>query len=309
LPGTAWGRAIRTDETCEKHNLAHIRLIKKGARPWDLGCPLCNHISSNIEALYLMPSMTDDLLQRLHEQHIYTVSDIAGMPPEELAEALGIGIEEARGLTGEAEDALEILRRRSELRKFVRKIVPPRKGRSHAKIFKGLLEEGIGDLHALSQAEVATLKRAGIPETAANELLDEARRLSGERALREAGVPAVSLKKYLEAGISRPEDLCYLPIPYLAGKTGINPETVHKHVDLVCRHLGRPTPPKITRQAIERGRKELLEIPGLGEATLQRLYLAGVYDAKTLLEADPEMVSSITGIPKARIHDYIDHLK
>lgn len=309
LPGTAWGRAIRTDETCEKHNLAHIRLIKKGARPWDIGCPLCSHISSNIEALFLMPSMTDDLLQRLHEQHIYTVSDIAGMPPEELAEVLGVDIEEARGLAGEAEDALEILRRRSELRKFVRKIVPPKKGRSYVRIFKNLLEEGIGDIHALSQAEVATLKRAGIPETAANELLDEARRLSSERALREAGVPSVSLKKYLEAGISSPEDLCYLPIPYLAGKTGINPETVHKHVDLVCRYLGRPTPPKITRQVIERGRKELLGVPGLGEATLQRLYLAGVYDAKTLLEADPEMVSSITGIPKARIHDYIDHLK
>ena len=50
-------------------------------------------------------------------------------------------------------------------------------------------------------------------------------------------------------------------------------------------------------------------LPGLGEATVERLYLAGIYDAATLREADPEKVSSITGIPKARLHDYIGYLK
>ena len=257
----------------------------------------------------MMPSMTDDLVQRLHAHHIYTVSEIAGMQPHDLTGAAGVGPEEAGRLIREAEDALEILRRRSELRKFVRKIVPPRKGRSHAKITRSLIEQGIGDIRALSRAEPAALKKAGIGDAGATELLEAARGLCNERTLREAGVSAVSLKKYQAGGVASPDDLCYLPIPYLSSKTGINPETVHKHADMVCRHLGRPAPAKVTRTALERGRKELLAVPGIGEATVERLHLAGIYDAATLREADPEEVSSITGIAKARIRDYISHLK
>jgi len=309
LPGSTWGRAIRLEDTCEKHGLAHVRLIQKGSRPWDLGCPLCSHITSNLEALRMMPSMTDDLIERLHARHIYTVSEIAGMRPKDLMEAIAVGENEADRLIEEAKDALEILRHRSELRKFIRKIVPPRKGRSHAKIMQSLLEQGIGDIRALSGADPAALKKAGIPEAAATELLEAARGLCNERALREAGIPAVSLKKYQAGGVATPDDLCYLPIPYLASKTGINPETVHKHVDMVCRRLGRPTPPKVTKAALERGRKELLEIPGIGEATVEKLYLAGIYDAATLREADVDEASSITGITKTRLHDYIGHLK
>jgi len=309
LPGSTWGRAIRLDETCEEHGLSHVRLIRKGSRPWTIGCPLCSHIESNIEALRMMPSMTDDLMQRLHAHHIYTVSEIAGMQPPDLSGVIGVSVEEAGQLIREAGDALEVLRRRSELKKFIRKVIPPRRGRSHAKITRNLLEQGIGDLRALSQADPAVLKKAGIDDAAATELLEATRGLCNERALREAGVPVVSMKKYQAGGVASPDDLCYLPIPYLSSKTGINPETVHKHVDLVCSHLGRPTPAKITKAVLERGRKELLAIPGIGEATVQRLYLAGIYDAATLREADPEKVSSITGIAEARLHDYIGHLK
>jgi DNA topoisomerase-1 len=309
LPGSTWGRAIRIEETCPEHGLSHVRLIRKGSPPWTIGCPLCSHIQSNVEALRMMPSMTDDLLQRLHARHIYTVSEISGMQPGELAETIGVGGEEAVQLVSEAEDALDILRRRSELRKFVRKIVPPRKGRSHAKITRSLIEQGIGDIRALSRADPAALKKAGIGDAGATELLAAARELCNERVLREAGVPAVSLKKYQAGGVASPDDLCYLPIPYLSSKTGINPETVHKHVDMVCRHLGRPTPEKISKTMFERGRKELLSVPGIGEATVDKLYLAGIYDAATLARADLKEVSSITGIPKARLHDYISHLK
>jgi len=309
LPGSTWGRAIRLDETCEEHGLSHVRLIRKGSRPWTIGCPLCSHIESNIEALRMMPSMTDDLMQRLHAHHIYTVSEIAGMQPPDLSGVIGVDTGEAGQLIREAGGALEVLRRRSELKKFIRKVIPPRRGRSHAKITRNLLEQGIGDIRALSQADPAVLKKAGIGDAGATELLEAARGLCNERALREAGVPAVSLKKYQAGGVASPDDLCYLPIPYLSSKTGINPETVHKHVDLVCSHLGRPTPAKITKAVLERGRKELLAIPGIGEATVQRLYLAGIYDTATLREADPEKVSSITGIAEARLHDYIGHLK
>jgi Topoisomerase IA len=309
LPGSTWGRAIRIEETCPEHGLAHVRLIRKGSPPWTIGCPLCSHIASNVEALRMMPSMTDDLVQRLHAHHIYTVSEIAGKQPGDLVATVGVDAKEAEQLIHEAEGALEVLRRRSELRKFIRKVVPPRKGRSHAKITKRLLEQGIGDIPALSRADPAALKKAGISDAGATELLEAARGLCNERTLREAGVPAVSLKKYQAGGVASPDDFCYLPIPYLSSKTGINPETVHKHVDMVCKHLGRKSPAKVTRAALERGQKELLEVPGIGEATVERLYLAGIYDAATLREADPGEVSSITGIAKTKLHDYISHLK
>jgi DNA topoisomerase-1 len=309
LPGTTWGRAVRTEDVCPEHRLAHIRLVRKGAPPWTIGCPLCSHIQSNVEALRMMPSMTDALLQGLHAHHIYSVSDIAGEKPEMLAGALGVSLEDAHWLQQEAEGALKILRQRSELRKFVRKIVPPRRGRSHAKILARLLEEGIGDIQALARADAGTVKKAGIGDNEANELLEAARALCNERALREAGVPAVSLKKYQAGGVASPDDLCYLPIPYLSIKTGINPETVHKHAEMVCRHLGRPPQKKITKALFERGRQELLAVPGVGEATVEKLSLAGIYDAATLREADPGEAATITGIPAARIREYISHLK
>ena len=33
-----------TDKVCEKHGMFHIRIITKGKRPWDLGCPHCNFL-------------------------------------------------------------------------------------------------------------------------------------------------------------------------------------------------------------------------------------------------------------------------
>jgi len=36
------GKVIFTDEVCEKHDLYRIKIIQKGKRPWDLGCPMCN---------------------------------------------------------------------------------------------------------------------------------------------------------------------------------------------------------------------------------------------------------------------------
>ncbi len=309
LPGTVWGRALRVDEVCPEHGLHHVRLVRRGAPPWTIGCPLCNHIRSNEEALRMVPSMTDTLLSALQSQHIYSVSDIAGMRPETLASATGVGADEARRLIVEAEGVLETLRRRSELRKFVRKVVPPRRGRSYAKIFAKLLDQGITDIAALSRADAAALKKAGIGEKEAATLLERSRAICNERTLRDAGIPAVSLKKYLEAGISSPDDLCSLPIPYLSSKTGINPETVHRHVGMVCRHLGRPVPPKVAKTMLERGRRELLAVPGIGEATLEKLLRAGVYDAATLRGADPERVAAESGIPAATIHEFIADLK
>ncbi len=305
LPGSMWGRAIRVDEVCAEHNLAHVRLIRKGAPPWNIGCPLCSHIKSNVEALAMMPGMTDTIRERLRARHVYAVYDIAGMKPENLAGIAGVTEDAAATLIAEAGEVLNVLRRRSELRKFLRKIVPPRRGRSHAKIFAKLLDEGIGDIRSLAGARASTLKKAGISEAEAEELLGSAREICHERTLKEAGVPAVSLKKYREAGITSPDAFCLLPIPYLANRTGLNPETVYKHVEKVCEHLDRPVPAKITKGNYERGREELLAAPGIGATTLEKLLLAGIYDKATLRATDPDQTAAITGIPAATIRTLI----
>jgi len=309
LPGTMWGRALRTDEVCPEHRLCHVRLIRKGARPWTIGCPLCSHIQSNEEAMHLMPGMTDDLLRRLQGAHIYSVYEVASTRPETIARAADISEAEAEQLIREAAGALEILRRRSELRKFVRKSVTPRRGRSPAKIIRQLLDAGIADIPALSQADAGTLKRAGLSEKETAELQESARDICNEKILKDAGIPAVSLKKYQAAGISNPDNFCYLPIPYLSGKSGISADTVFKHVEMVCEHLGKPVPKKITKATLERGRQELLAIPGLGEATLERLTLAGIYDKDSLTSADPDRAAFASGVSAQKIREFKAFLK
>jgi DNA topoisomerase-1 len=44
LPLPKSGQIIVTDKICEQHNVNHIRIISKGKRPWDLGCPYCNFL-------------------------------------------------------------------------------------------------------------------------------------------------------------------------------------------------------------------------------------------------------------------------
>ena len=44
LPLPRFGSVVVTDKSCEKHGMSHIRIINKGKRPWDLGCPHCNFL-------------------------------------------------------------------------------------------------------------------------------------------------------------------------------------------------------------------------------------------------------------------------
>jgi DNA topoisomerase-1 len=44
LPLPKSGTIIVTSKDCEEHGLHHLRIITKGRRPWDLGCPHCNYI-------------------------------------------------------------------------------------------------------------------------------------------------------------------------------------------------------------------------------------------------------------------------
>jgi len=44
LPLPRSGTVVVTDKLCDKHGMNYIRIINKGKRPWDLGCPHCNFL-------------------------------------------------------------------------------------------------------------------------------------------------------------------------------------------------------------------------------------------------------------------------
>ncbi|HZD43386.1 MAG TPA: helix-hairpin-helix domain-containing protein, partial [Methanomicrobiales archaeon] len=121
--------------------------------------------------------------------------------------------------------------------------------------------------------------------------------------------PPVSLKKYREAGIDDPEEFCSLHPVYISHKTGIRLDTVYRHVEKLCTFLERESPKRVSQATMERGRSELLAIPGIGDATLERLYRAGVIDAESLVHANPEKVAAQSGIPISTIREYILALK
>jgi DNA topoisomerase-1 len=307
LPSAQWGKAIRIENCCPDHNLRHIRLIRKGARPWDIGCPLCSHIKASEESLGLIPSMTSEIMKRLRDHHIYTVSEVAERKPESLAGILGVPVEDAQRLLAGAGDALALLRRRSELRRFLRTHLPPRKGRSRAELMKRLADLGVEDLPSLSRADAATLEKTGIGPKEAASLLSEARSTMDTRMLRDAGIPAASLKRYREAGFARPEDFCFLHPVFLADKTGLSLETVYRHVTQVCGAMGARVPEKVQKARVEKGGQELMALPGLGEATLEKLHRAGILDRDSLSAADPDQLAKKTGIPAGDIRRFASH--
>ncbi len=307
LPSAQWGKAITTGTCCPDHGLRHVRLIRKGARPWDIGCPLCSHIKASEEAMGLIPSMTTEIMKRLRAKHIYTLSELAGREPDELSVMLEISPDEARHLLSGAADAIALLRRRSELRRFLRAHLPPRKGRSRAELMKRLGEMEIDDLPSLSRSDAATLAKAGIGPKEAATLLEKARAAMDFRVLRDAGIPPASLKRYQEAGLSRPEDFCFLHPVFLADRTGLSLDTVYRHATRVCEAMGARVPEKIPKARVEKGRQELLGVPGLGEATLEKLHRAGIVDRDDLVTADPVDLAGKTGISPEAIRGFAGH--
>ncbi|MCU0631839.1 MAG: DNA topoisomerase I [Methanolinea sp.] len=301
LPMTMWGFAVRSDEVCPTHHLHSVRLVRKGARPWDLGCPLCHHITSHKETLALLPSFSDTLHQKMVTAHLYTVYDIANSRDEDLMRLLDIQKEGALRLQAEAKDALDLLRRRSDCRKFVRSILPPRKGRSPASVIRKLHEAGINDIEGLGLVDRTVLKQAGIGEKEAESLQGEARKIAGERRLKGLGLPAVSLKKYREAGFTKPEDLLAVHPLYLSLKSGISPETAFRHVESVALALGKPVPGRVSKTQFEKGKAELMGIRGITESALEQLLRAGVYNIETLHETDASLVSARCGLPRERV--------
>ncbi len=323
LPMAQWGWAVRTDEVCDKHQLNFVRLIRKGARPWDIGCPLCHHVNSNLESLKEIPSMNDALVAKLHKVHLYSVAELARSTPEALLRRVDIPAGTAETLQREAGTVLEKLRRRSEFRKFMRDNLVFRKGRSYSKILTALREVGILELPDVVKTTPAVLKAAGVGEAEADTILAEARIVYSTQVLKETGIPAVSIKKYLAAGITDPEMFCTIPSTKLSEKTGMSPATVTKHIAIVCTSLNRPAPGKSTqssgktkpvsgktarpasgktpRPRTTRGKKELLSLKGITEAMVGKLMDAGIPDGEALLAADAVSAATATGIPEGTI--------
>ena len=323
LPVTMWGWAVRTDDICDKHHLHFVRLVRKGARPWDIGCPLCHHITSNVESLTELPSMNEALLEKARSKHIYTVADIAKSDPEKLVQQLGLAPDAAQKLKTEAIAMLDTLRKRSECRKFMRNHLIPRKGRSSAKIMAALKEAGVTDLAGLAKASPAILQKAGIGEKEAADILSEARITYNGQLFKETGIPAVSLKKYLAAGISGPEEFCTIASEKLAGLTGMSTATVNRHIALVCEYLHRPVPggsaakptkkvatpkkPSVPKQ--KKVLKELLTLKGMNPKVARAFADAGIVRTGDLLGADPADVAGRTGTDRALVDDFKKQLK
>jgi len=304
LPVTQWGWAVRTDEVCKKHQLNFVRLVRKGARPWDIGCPLCHHISSNRESLAGIPSLTTAILEKLEARHIYSTADIVKSPPEWLATALDISHAQAIALIHDAEAEMVLLKKRSECRKFLRSHLIPRKGRSYATILKTLKEAGISDIAGLAHSHGAELKKAGISEQEAEKVIEEAQLLHTLQVFREIGIPGASIKKYHAARILDPEDFCTIHPIILAERSGISLETVYRHADLVCSALKCPVPKKITKLQIEKSRKDLMAVRGITDAMILPLLQAGITDVSALLAADAKNLLESTRIPREKISEF-----
>ncbi len=304
LPNAQWGFAVRTDDICEKHNLNFVRLIRKGARPWDIGCPLCHQINSNRESLAEIPSMTDALAAKIQAKHVYTVAEIARSTPEQMAKKLDISPDAAQQLITDAGSVLDKLRRRSECRKFLRERIVPRKGRSSAKILTALKELGITELFGLAHTDAATLKKAGVSEAEAEQILTEAKLMYYGQVLKEIGIPAVSLKKYLAAGIIMPEMFCERTPEALSKLAGVSPATVQRHVEMVCTYLNKPQPKKVPKLKMVKGKKELLAIKGITDTVVEKLSRAGITNAATLLVADAGAVAAASGLTVQKVKDF-----
>ncbi|HUW85477.1 MAG TPA: DNA topoisomerase, partial [Methanoregula sp.] len=304
LPMAQWGFAVRTDEVCDRHHLNFVLLVRKGARPWDIGCPLCHHINSNRESLAEIPSMTDTLAKKLESQQMFTVAELARSSSETLVKRLGIPPETAQLLISDARSVLEKLRRRSECRKFMRNHLSPRKGRSYAKILTALKTAGITELSGLAHADIGMLKAAGIGDEEAARVLAEAKSAYYSQVLKDIGIPAVSLKKYISAGITSPDALCTQSPDVLSKLTGMSAGTVQRHVGLVCTYLKKPVPRKISKQQIERGKKQLLAIKGIDTTQIKKLFDAGIINADDLVAADAAMIAAKTGIMAHVIQEF-----
>jgi DNA topoisomerase-1 len=248
--------------------------------------------------------MDEKLATKILSQHIYTVAELARSLPEPLAKQLDLPLVAAQKLISDAGSVLEKLRRRSECRKFLRERIVPRKGRSSAKILTALKELGITEMSGLVHTDAATLKKAGVSDAETEQILADAKTTYYGQVLKEIGIPAVSLKKYLAAGIIRPEQFCERTPEALSKLAGVSPATVQRHVDLVCTALNKTVVKKVPKAKTQKGKKELLAIRGITDTVIEKLTLAGITTAAALLSADAGTIAAASGITVQKIKEF-----
>ena len=104
LPLPKFGMIVVTDKVCSDHGMYHIRIINKGKRPWDLGCPQCNFDQwqakkaeeakkkAEVDALAKIPGIGPKTLEKLEAAGVKTAQDLVEASAEELAEKTGLKI-------------------------------------------------------------------------------------------------------------------------------------------------------------------------------------------------------------------------
>ncbi len=297
LPGTMWGSAVRTKNVCEKHHLFHVLLVSKGARPWEIGCPLCSQIEQQNQFFEMMPSMTEDLRKKLIDLNIISISEMAKTDPAYLVKNLKCTPKVAGKLNLEAIEVLSLLRTRSECKKFMKQFVPPKRGRSHSKVMKGLTDAGLNSIDDIASSSVNVLKTIGLTDSEAESLYIEAVKSVNKAKMKEIGVSTTSLNKYQQAGFFTQELMLKCHPAYISLLTGVSIETIHKHQELIAQALSKSVPEKISKKKIEIGREELLSIPGIDEGDLAALYKLGIYNKETLITADNSKIKQLEIAP------------
>ena len=308
LPPATWGNAVRTTEICPIHNLNHVQLLRKGAPPWKIGCPLCSHIKTNAEAFLMLPGMTEAGIAKLNARHIYAISELAAISVDELMAKMQMSKEEAEKLIADAGDVLVYFRKRTELKKFVAAHIPPRRNRGHGKICNALFEKGICDIATLAGTEPEVLMEASLSETEAKLLQTEAKKTKNVAMMREIGIPAVTLKKYVMRGYDDPAVFLHANSAGVRLATGVSLGTIYSHQLMAARYLKRPEPKKLTKTEFEKETKSLTEL-GMDAEVLARLAAAGAFTALRLAKADPEMLAAETGVPESEIRTLQRHAR
>ena len=106
LPLPRFGTILVTDKECDKHGMSHIRIINKGKRPWDLGCPHCNFLewqtkkaneakepkeaNSNNDGLTNIQGIGPKTLEKLAGAGIKTADDLLKAEADLLVEKTGL---------------------------------------------------------------------------------------------------------------------------------------------------------------------------------------------------------------------------
>ena len=301
LPGSIWGSAVRTKKVCDTHNLYHVSLIAKGSKPWEIGCPLCQVIEQQKQYYAQMPSMTETIQERLIQAKIYNISELSRKEPAILVDKLSITKKNADAIINDALKVLDLIRKRSECKKFMKQYIPPKRGRSHTKVMTGFIESGINCIEDIASSEVGILKKTGLNDEEARLLKDEALQYTSRNRLRDMGISSVSLKRYQESSFITPEMIVAAHPAYLSLKTGISVDTVSKHLHQISQALNIPEPVKISRKQMESGRNELLSLKGMNEMLLEQFYLCGIFNYSSLKTANPSNIVKISGLTVEQI--------